>query len=355
MHSGNANGAPAAEPTPRSSAVPRSRQLRLDLLHAFEAAARHLSFTRAGDELAISQSAVSRQIQQLEENLGVSLFERRHRALALTEAGRVMLRAVNDSLERLRDAASRVRPAAQRGRQVAITCTPGFASFWLIPRLARFTSDHPDVDVRISATLEVVDLDRSSFDLAVRFVPSAVGVGPILFEEEVQPLCSPMLLADPRRPLKTPGDLQRHTLLTVEVPQSELPTMDWEPWLNLMGLDDVRPANTVRYTQYSEAVAAAVAAQGVVIGRLPLLAQLVGEGKLVAPFNTPAASRRGYFVTLAPDGTRNPDARDFVRWIVEEAALAHRRQVPGSASPDPASPDPASPGPASPASALRRG
>jgi DNA-binding transcriptional LysR family regulator len=304
---------PAAPP-----ALPRSRQLRLDLLHTFEAAARQLSFTLAGQELALSQSAVSRQIQQLEASLQAPLFERRHRALALTDAGRVMQRAVNDSLERLRDAAARVRPASQ-ARQVAITCTPGFASFWLIPRLARFTANHPQVDVRVSATLEVVDLERSDLDLAVRFVPRSVGVGPLMFEEDVQPMCSPRLLRDSRRPLKTPADLERHTLLTVDLPHGEPPTADWEPWLQLMGLDTVRPANVLRFTRYSEAVEAAVAGQGVVIGRLPLLGDLVRAGKLVAPFRTRAASRRGYFVTVAPHGTHNADAQDFVRWLLAEA------------------------------------
>lgn len=324
MHPGNVKTAAPAPP----AAAPRSRQLRLDLLHAFEAAARHLSFTRAGEELFVSQSAVSRQIQQLEDNLGAPLFERRHRSLALTEAGRVMQRAVNDTLERLRDAAARVRPAPAV-RQVAITCTPGFASFWLIPRLANFTASHPLVDVRISATLDVVELQRSDLDLAVRFVPASVGVGPLLFEEEVVPLCSPRLLRDAGKPLKTPADLGRHTLLTVQYAQAELPTMDWEPWLRLMGVDEVRPANTLRFTQYSEAVAAAVAGHGVVIGRLPLLAQLVKEGKLVAPFRTPAASQRGYFVTLAPRGAHNADAQDFVRWIIDEAAQAQAREARG--------------------------
>ena len=328
MHPGNANP------------EPRSRQLRLDLLHTFEAAARHLSFTRAGEELFLSQSAVSRQIQQLEDSLGAALFERRHRALVLTEAGRVMLRAVNDSLERLRDAASRVRPQAG-GRQVSITCTPGFASFWLIPRLARFTASHPQVDVRVSATLDIVDLDRSNLDLAVRFVPSASGAGPMLFEEDVQPMCAPGLLRDPKRPLKVPSDLGRHTLLTVDMPQAGLPTMDWEPWLQLMGVAGVRPASTLRFTQYSEAVAAAVAGQGVVIGRLPLLDGLVKEGKLVAPFRTPAASRRGYFVTTAAHAARNADAQDFVRWLVAEAEQAQARPVTSrrpARSPAPAGP-----------------
>lgn len=299
---------------------PRSRQLRLDLLHTFEAAARHLSFTRAGEELFLSQSAVSRQVQQLEDSIGAALFERRHRALVLTEPGRIMRRAVEDSLERLRDAAARVRGSAVRPH-VTLTCTTGFASFWLIPRLARFTSAHPEVDVRISATQELVDLERSGVDLAVRFVPSAQGHGPLLFEEEVVPMCAPQLLRDPLRPLKTPADLEKHTLLTVEMRDAP-PTADWEPWLALMRLPGLHMAHTVRFTQYSEAVAAAVAGQGVVIGRLPLLADLVRQKKLVAPFRSPAASRRGYFVILAPHAAHNPSARAFADWLQAEAIQA---------------------------------
>ncbi|CAA9390030.1 MAG: Transcriptional regulator, LysR family [uncultured Ramlibacter sp.] len=314
MHQTNvkAGSAPVA-----AVALPRSRQLRLDLLHTFEAAARHLSFTQAGEELALSQPAVSRQIQQLESSLGSALFERQHRSLVLTEAGRVMQRAVNDSLERLRDAAALVR-SATAVRQVAITCTPGFASFWLIPRLSRFTAAHPGVEVRISATLSIVDLERSDIDLAVRFVPIAEGRGPQLFEEAVQPMCSPRLLRDPARPLKSPADLQHHTLLTLDSQGSPL-TMDWEPWLQLMGLEDVRMAHTMRFSLYTDAVAAAVSGQGVVIGRLPLLADLVQQRKLVAPFRTPAASQRGYFLTLAPQAARNADAQAFLRWLQSEA------------------------------------
>jgi LysR family glycine cleavage system transcriptional activator len=311
-------------------AVPRSRQLRLDLLHAFEAAARHLSFTEAGAELFLSQSAVSRQIQQLESNLGVALFERRHRALALTEAGRIMQRAVNDSLERLRDAAARVRPdTATAERRVAITSTPGFASLWLIPRLARFTASHPQVDVRISATMEVLDLERSQIDVAVRFVPSSRGQGPQLFEEEVLPLCSPLLLRDERKPLREPADLAHHTLLAVDMPQGEALTVEWEPWLRVMGLQQVQMAQTMRFTQYADAVGAAMAGQGVVIGRMPLLADHVKEGRLVAPFRSRAFSRRGYFVAVAPHAAANADALDFVAWLQAEAEQA---QAPAKAS-----------------------
>src|SRR4051812_14919839 len=227
-----------AKPPP-APAVPRQALPPLDLLRTFEAAARHLSFTVAAGELFLTQSAVSRQIQQVESSLGVQLFERKHRALELTEAGSIMQRAVTDCLERLRDATTRVRGTSAM-RHVAITCTPGFASLWLIPRLTRFTTDHPEVDVRISATLEIVDLQRQQVDLAVRFMPKQQGAGAPLFEEEVVPMCSPKLLADKRNPLKKPADLANHTLLTVDKMQGGGSlTVDWEPWLSVMGLREV--------------------------------------------------------------------------------------------------------------------
>jgi LysR family transcriptional regulator, glycine cleavage system transcriptional activator len=307
----------------KTSPIARSAQLPLDLLPAFEAAARTLSFTRAAEELFLTQSAVSRQIQQLEASLAVPLFERRHRSLALTEAGKVMQRAVIDSLDRLRDAAALLRARAGP-RQVAITCTPGFASLWLIPRLARFTSAHPQVDVRISATIEMLDLARSTIDVAVRFIPSELGAGPALFEEEVQPLCARQLLVDKQRPLKKPADLAQHTLLAVEMPQGEALTVDWQPWFEVMGLRDVRMANTVRFTQYADAVSAAIAGQGIVIGRLPLLNEIVRSGKLVAPFKGRAATRRGYYLSMAPHASANADANDFVEWLYAEAEQARK-------------------------------
>lgn len=299
-------------------AIPRHELPALDLLRSFEAAARHLSFTLAARELFLTQSAVSRQIQQVEASLGVPLFERRHRSLALTEAGLVMQRAVVDCLERLRDATARVR-AASAMRHVAITCTPGFASLWLIPRLARFTQQHPAVDVRISATSEILDLQRHQVDIAVRFVPTRDGQGPPLFEESVLPVCSPKLAADRHHPLKKPADLVNHTLLAVDMPQGEALTVDWEPWIRVMGLAEVRMKNSVRFTQYADAIAAAVAGQGVAIGRLPLLAELLRDKRLVAPFGGGAASQRGYYIVFGASGQRNPDAQAFADWLRAEA------------------------------------
>jgi DNA-binding transcriptional LysR family regulator len=301
-------------------AIARDQLPPLDLLRSFEAAARHLSFTLAGQELSLTQSAVSRQIQQVEASLGVSLFERRHRALALTEAGLVLQRAVIDCLERLRDATARVRASSEL-RHVAITCTAGFASLWLIPRLAGFTAAHPQVDVRISATSDILDLDRSRIDLAVRFCPIADGVGPPLFEETVLPVCSPRLLADRVRPLDKPADLAHHTLLAAEMQGMAL-TVDWEPWARVMGLPELRMKNSVRFSQYADVIAAAVAGQGVAIGRLPLLAELLRSGQLVAPFGGGAASQRGYYVVASTLGRSNPDAADFEQWLRAEAARA---------------------------------
>lgn len=309
-----------ASPAVLAQGFRRSELPRLELLHSFEAAARTLSFTRAATELFLTQSAVSRQIQQIEADLGTALFERRHRALALTDAGKLMQRAVSDCLERLRDATASVR-ATTTARQVAITTTPGFASLWLIPRLARFTATHPGVDVRISATLEVLDLERSGIDVSVRLRTIENAEGSALFEETVTPVCSPLLLKNHALPLTEPADLAGHTLLATDMPQGQPLTMDWEPWFRVMGLPDMRMKNTLRFSQYSDVVAAAVAGQGVAIGRLPLLAELLRDGRLVAPFSG-AASRFGYFVNMAPRSAGNSDAQDFVRWLIAEAESA---------------------------------
>lgn len=311
----------AAPPSLARQAITRHDLPPLDLLRSFDAAARNLSFTLAAHELFLTQSAVSRQIQQMEAALGVPLFERRHRALALTDAGHTMHRAVVDCLERLRDATALLRMVTQM-RHVSVTTTPGFASLWLIPRLARFTANHPQVDVRISATLEVQDLERSQLDLAARFCPTGLGAGPPLFEELVVPVCSPQLRANRTSPLKKPADLARHTLLAVDAPYNMALTGDWEPWLKVMGLSEIRSKNTLRFTQYADAIGAAVAGQGVAIGRFPLLNELLRDKRLVTPFKGVGASQRGYFVALGARATNNPDAQDFAKWLRAEAQLA---------------------------------
>ena len=307
-------------------AISRQDLPKLELLRSFEAAARTLSFTVAANELFLTQSAVSRQIQQLEASVGTDLFERQHRALALTDAGRTLQRAVVDSLERLRDATLVIRASLQSAmqvRQVAVTCTPGFASLWLIPRLARFTANHPQVDVRISATLDLLDLDHSQLDFAVRFCPTTTGEGAPLFEETLLPVCAPSLIKSTANPLRTPADLANHTLLVVDNP-GNYPvgtplTVEWEPWLKVMGMHEVRTKNTLRFTSYADSISAAIAGQGVAIGRFPLLDDVLRDKRLVAPFKGAAASQRGYYLTMGQRAAINPDAQDFAAWMRAEA------------------------------------
>src|SRR5262245_46526905 len=163
----------------------------LDLIQGFEAAARTLSFTKAADELSLTQSAVSRQIRALEDNLGVSLFDRRPRSLALTDEGRTLFRVATEVLERLQETTSRLRASAGVPH-LTVSTTGGFASLWLIPRLRTFTALHPDVDVRISATYKAVDLERSSVDVAVRYCrPENAPEGAIrVFNEALFPVCN---------------------------------------------------------------------------------------------------------------------------------------------------------------------
>jgi LysR family glycine cleavage system transcriptional activator len=283
----------------------------LDPLLAFEAAARNLSFTKAASELHLTQSAVSRQIQQLEEHLGIKLFERRTRTLLLTESGQLFYRATQDALQKLHDCARRLRSAATMNTVVVAT-TPGFASLWLIPHLAGFTRTHPHVDVRISATNDMI----AQVDVAVRYVPegSATG-GRLLFGETVFPVCSPELAASEANPLVTPDDLQHHVLLYLELPRAAW--LDWELWFHALGLRDFEPAGKLHFSHYDQLIQATLDGHGVALGRHPLLQQLLRERKLVAPFKNKVASSRAYYVVESPAAKVKPQVREFADWLVD--------------------------------------
>jgi DNA-binding transcriptional LysR family regulator len=236
----------------------------LELLLAFEAAARHLSFTRAAGELFLTQSAVSRQIQALEESLGGKLFERRTRALLLTENGQRLYQVAQEVLRELQDATQKLRGAAA-ARTVTVTTTPGFASLWLIPRLNGYLQGHPGVDVRISASYKTVNLERDGVDLAIRYASAASMEGQRpLFEEDVIPVCSPALAADAARPLREPADLRAHVLLHMDDPRASW--IDWNLWLHAHGLRDFKPAGALQFSQYDQLVQAAVNGQGIALG-----------------------------------------------------------------------------------------
>ena len=294
----------------------------LDLLVGFEAAARHLSFTKAGAELYLTQSAVSRQIKELEEQLGVTLFQRRHRALSLTEPGHQLYAAAAQVLTTMRSAAARLRAHSERRRPLSVTTTNSFAALWLIPRLAGFTREHPGVDVRITAETRVQDLERDGLDLAIRHGPAALaGRNAVrLFGERVFPVCSPRLLRDPERPLKQPSDLKNHCLLQYDDPEGRHPWLHWKTWLEVAGLTDFRPAATLSFSGYEQIIPAAIAGHGVALGRSPLVKDLLLSKDLVAPFKSSADPARAYFALVAQNAAGRPEVAAFVEWLKAEAA-----------------------------------
>ena len=293
----------------------------LDFFKGFEAAARHLSFTKAAEELFVTQSAVSRQIQALEQRLGVALFLRRNRGLALTEAGEQLRRAVDSALRILHQAVEQVSPGATP-KMVTVTSSIAFSSLWLIPRLSGFRRLHPDVDVRISANNQVLDLDRERIDLAIRYCPSrAAPAGSVrLFGEEILPVCSPALLRDRKRPLKSPQDLRHHVLLHYDEPHRPAPWLTWNVWLESAGVPDLEPADSLRFNHYDQTIGAALGGQGVALGRRPLLKKLLADGALVAPFPFGAVTDRAYFIVRTPAAAGRAEVAHFVEWLNAEAA-----------------------------------
>jgi DNA-binding transcriptional LysR family regulator len=291
----------------------------LDLLVGFESAARHLSFTKAGEELHLTQSAVSRQIKELEDQLGVPLFQRRHRALALTEPGQQFYAAAAQVLSTMRSATERLRASSGRRQPVSVTTTASFAALWLIPRLAGFTRDHPGVDVRLTADTRVLDLERDGLDIAIRHGP-AVLAGPNatrLFGEKVFPVCSPKLLK--RTPLEKPADLRNHVLLQYDDPDVRHPWLHWKTWFEVERIADLKPAGTLTFSGYEQIIPSAVAGHGVALGRTPLVKDLLAAGDLVAPFKSQADPARAYFAIVSKGATSRPEVADFVEWLKTEA------------------------------------
>ena len=304
----------------------------LDLLRGFESAARHLSFTRAGAELFLTQSAVSRQIQALEAYVGAPLFERRHKALALTESGQAYYRAVAAALEQLREATRRLRES-RRGHVLTMTTTVSFASTWLVPRLARFRREHPGVDVRITATAEVVDLEREGIDLAVRdCAVNAAPPGSIhLVGEHLAAMCSPAYAKESRaakRPLNRAEDLKHHVMLMLHDPTGRWPWLSWARWLESAGVQELTPAGTLAFDQYDQVISAAVHGQGVALMRMTLTQEHVRDKRLILLFGRSQRLARAYHAVLARGAEARPEVRQFVDWMKREIAPAATQAQP---------------------------
>jgi DNA-binding transcriptional LysR family regulator len=298
----------------------------LDFLRGFEAAGRRLSFTLAAEELFVTQSALSRQIKALEDALGTALFLRRHRALALTAAGQAFHREVAEILESRAAAAERVRGGA-RAPRLTLSTKVSFASLWVIPRLATFRERYTDVEVYVSADDRVVDLARGDVDVVVRYLPeaSAPEHAVRLFGERMTPVASPRVAHGGRSPLRSPADLTRHVLLHLDDPEGRTPWLDWRSWLASNGQPGLKPAGSLRFRIYDQVVQAAVGGQGVALGRLPMIAEHLRDGRLVAPFARKYDSARGYFALAAPRVAVRDDVAAFLRWLADEAALEAAR------------------------------
>jgi LysR family glycine cleavage system transcriptional activator len=295
-------------------------RLSLDLLKGFEAAARHLSFTRAAQELSLTQSAISREIKTLEEQLGQPLFSRVNRGLRLTDAGQVLYRAVGEALALIDEATDRLA-ASSGGETLTVTTSVPLASLWLVPKLRRFVRLHPEVDVRSVAADQRLDVERERLDIAIRWAPprSSVPGGEPLFNVEIFPVCSPALASDRARPLRSPADLANHVLLDLETVTSRGPWSDWGPWLGAMKLGDLKPAGTLRFSHYDQVVQAAMDGSGVAIGRNPHNARHLREGLLVAPLGREARLSWGtYFVLISPRSAERWVIKEFVAWLRDE-------------------------------------
>ncbi|HST02614.1 MAG TPA: transcriptional regulator GcvA [Usitatibacter sp.] len=294
----------------------------LDLLRGFEAAARHLSFTRAAAELFLTQSAVSRQIQALEEFVGVPLFERRHKALALTEAGESYQRSVASALDQVREATRKLRQA-RHNHVLTVTTTVSFAALWLVPRLARFRKDHPGVDVRITATHEVVDLEREGVDVAIRDCPlNRAPQGAIfLVGEHLAAVCSPAYAREARRnklPMRVPEDLRYHVLLNLHDAPRKWPWLSWAAWFEAMGVEDPTPATTLTFDQYDQVIHAALLGQGIALGRMSLAGADVKAKRLIPLFGRQQRLARGYHAIFARGAADQAGALQFVDWVRSE-------------------------------------
>jgi len=297
----------------------RRRLPPLNALRAFEAAARHLNFSRAADELAVTPGAVSQQIQNLEDYVGAALFKRTPKGLLLTDAAQTALPALREAFDRLAEAAS-LLTAAVDGRRLTLTAPPSFAAKWLVPRLGRFETAHPQVDVWLSADMELVDFANGEVDLAVRY-----GGGPYpglevtrLMRETVIPVMSPELNAT--APLATPCDLAGHVLLHDGSPDADESCPDWQMWLAARGVKGVDGSRGPRFNQSSLVIEAAVAGRGVALAKRTLAQDDLDAGRLVAPMAITTSVDFAYYVVHPKAKARMPQVKAFVSWIQAEAA-----------------------------------
>lgn len=288
----------------------------LSALRTFEAAARHLSFTRAADELHVTQAAVSHQIKALEADLGVRLFRRLNRSLLLTDEGQLLAPAVRRAFDELAAGVEQVR--GRGGGTLTISTTPSIAANWLAGRLGRFQALRPEFEIRLMATPRLVDFAREGVDCGIRYGfgawPGLVAVR--LFSAALTPVCSPRLLKRPE-PLREPADLARHTLLHA------LDDMDdWRLWLRAAGVSGVDPQRGPKFEAMPLALQAAISGTGVAISRGPLADEALAAGVLVRPFDFELPSECAYYFVAPELRAEQPKVQAFRTWLLAEVAAA---------------------------------
>ncbi len=286
----------------------------LNALRVFEASARHLSFTKAAEELHVTQAAVSHQVKALEGALGLKLFRRYNRRLSLTEAGKQFLPPLREAFDMIAEASARLSDEEETG-SLKVSVLPSFAAKWLLPRLGDFRATNPEIDVLLSASNELVDFERDDIDVGIRF---GFGDYPELFtqklmDDEAFPICSPKLLEGPN-PLRSPEDLENHTLLHDESPN----LLDWNTWRSLAGKPEIRTDFGPRFTDASMAIEAAAAGNGVAIARSSLVRADLRSGRLIKPFGPSLKSRFAYYLVCAKSQAERPKIKKFRSWIAAQ-------------------------------------
>lgn len=287
----------------------------LDALRGFVAVARRMSITLAAQDLCLTQSAVSRQVQALEEHLGTPLLVRKHRAIALTDAGKRLFDLASPWLGRLAEYAESLKED-DRMRPVTITASIGVTSLWLLSRLGGFQAAHPHIDVRVAANNRVVDLAQEGIDVAIRYCKeSSAPRGAIrLFGEAVVPVASKAVAA---KAFKTPDALLQQVLL--ELSEGNVPWLHWSDWLSAKGFAHAKPKAYLHFNQYDQVIQAAIEGHGVALGRLALVQPMLKDGRLVAQRNAQVGvDDHAYWLVQATETPRE-EVKVFSEWIVREA------------------------------------
>ena len=290
----------------------------LNALKAFEATARHLSFTKAAAELHVTPAALSHQIRGLEDLLGLKLFFRRARAIELTDAARLIYPGIQTGFESLRAAVERLEPSRQ-DRVLVVSATPGLTAKWLAPRLYRFLGRHPDIDTRISASSAYVNFAADGVDVGIRL---SSGNHPELYVEKLSdewllPLCSPRLL-DGAHPLRSPKDLVHFTLIQVDLP-GVVPT--WSDWFQMAGIDGIDSTRGLRLNVADHALDAASESAGVVLAYKVVASRDIGLGRLIVPFGPEIAlPGRSYFFVCQKGHEKRAPVKAFRDWAFAEIA-----------------------------------